>query len=107
MNVMSNLISNSLDATSQGSITIFARKENEFISVSVIDTGSGIPKELQEKVMERGVSGKNSTGLGLYICKTIIQAHGGTFKIDSIEQKGTTATFTIPIYAGQEEGHSI
>ena len=107
MRVMTNLLSNAMDSTENGSITIKATSDKQFINVSVTDTGGGIPSELLNKVTQRGVSGKNSTGLGLAICQTIIHAHGGILNLQSMEQKGTTVAFTVPVYGGQEEGHRI
>ncbi len=105
MRVMSNLISNSLDATQKGSITITATSDPRFITVIVTDTGCGIPSDLLEKITMRGISSKNSTGLGLYISQTIIHAHGGTLEIESTENIGTKITFTVSVYGGQEEGY--
>ncbi len=105
MRVMANFISNAIDSTNNGNITITATSNLKFITISVEDTGCGVPAHLLEKITERGISSKNSTGLGLYICKTIIHAHGGTLEIQSTENIGTKIIFTVPIYGGQEEGH--
>jgi signal transduction histidine kinase len=61
------------------------------------------------------VSGRGGTGYGLYICKTIEEAHGGTISVTNgldvgtariidEQKKGTTVTLTIPVYGGQEAG---
>jgi signal transduction histidine kinase len=54
-------------------------------------------------VFERGFSGKESSGYGLSICRTIVEAHGGTVNIESGQGKGTAVTFTIPVDGGQSE----
>lgn len=76
---------------------------DEYIVVTLKDTGTGIMPKLLPRVFERGVSGSESTGVGLPICKEIIEAHGGTISIES--EKGTTVTFTIPVYEGEVESN--
>ena len=69
----------------------------------VSDTGAGIPKEKQATLFKRFAQAGNAsmnhqgTGLGLYISKGIIEAHGGTISLTSEEGHGTTFSFTIPI----------
>jgi signal transduction histidine kinase len=110
--VVTNLLTNAAKH-SQGDITLTARVKEKYITVKVSDNGEGIPPELLPKVFRRGISGKGGTGYGLYICKTIVEAHGGTIEIESetdggrLPGKGTTVTFTVPVYGGQEGGHNI
>ncbi len=104
--VLSNMITNSHEHTQNDIIKINARLKSEYVHITVSDNGVGIPKDLIEKVVQRGISGKSSSGYGLYICKTIIEAHGGEIKIESEVNKGTKISFTIPVYAGQEEGYA-
>jgi signal transduction histidine kinase len=102
--VVNNLISNSLKFTSSGgSIKITAKPAIGSVVVSVSDTGAGIPKDKQHLLFtkftqlggaERGSAG---TGLGLYIVKGVVEAHGGTVSLESEEGRGTTITFTLPI----------
>ena len=103
MRVPINLINNAADAIhgQDGKIVITATADEGYVTVQIRDTGEGIPSELLPKVFERGVSGKGSKGFGLSICKTIIEAHGGTIGIES--EQGTVVTFTIPVYGGQSE----
>jgi signal transduction histidine kinase len=101
-----NLLSNAVNATENGEITLEVSCENNYITVRVRDTGDGISPDLLPRVFERGVSGKGGKGYGLAICKTIVEAHGGEIKIKSEQGKGTAVTFTIPVYGGQSEGRA-
>ncbi|KKS98156.1 MAG: sensory box histidine kinase, two-component system, OmpR family, phosphate regulon sensor histidine kinase PhoR [Candidatus Gottesmanbacteria bacterium GW2011_GWA2_43_14] len=103
--VISNLITNAITYTPVGeSIKIYLTKKDSFVSVSVRDTGIGIPKEALAKlftkffrvssVLEQGSKG---TGLGLFISKSIITMHGGEISVESELGKGSTFTFTLPI----------
>jgi len=103
--VMANLFYNAADYTQDGQITLTAEYDSVFITVRMTDTGCGIEPEILSRVFERGVSGRDGTGYGLYICKTVVEAHGGTIKIESAADKGTVVTFTVPVYGGQEAGH--
>lgn len=105
--VMTNLLSNAADHTQDGQVVITAEHDGPLITVHVSDTGDGIERSLLPAVFERGVSGRGGTGYGLYICKTVVEAHGGTIKIESEPGKGTTVTFTVPVYGGQEAGHRL
>ncbi len=102
--VMGNLLSNAADHTAEGMVTVTAEYDAAYITVCVADTGNGIPPELLPHVFERGVSGRGGTGYGLSICKSIIEAHGGTIEAAS-DSSGTAMTFTVPVYGGQEAGH--
>lgn len=105
--VLANLLSNAAAHTAQGRISVTADYDDEYIAVRVADTGEGVPPGLLPHIFERGVSGRGSTGYGLYICKTVLEAHGGTIEIDSEPGKGCAVTFTVPVYAGQEAGHRL
>ncbi len=99
---LSNLLSNSFKFTpAGGTITVRAWPEPEKINVSVSDTGSGIPRDRQHLLFSkftqmRNTNGTVGTGLGLYIVKGVIEAHGGTVSLESEPDKGTTITFNIP-----------
>ena len=105
--VMANLLTNAADHTRDGQVFVTAEHDGPVITVQVSDTGDGIERSLLPAVLERGVSGRGGTGYGLYICKTVVEAHGGTIKIESEPGKGTTVTFTVPVYGGQEAGHRL
>jgi signal transduction histidine kinase len=101
--VISNLISNSIKFTPEsGTVNIRAWSSPQEITVSVVDTGTGIPKDKQHLLFSRFTQIKNAnsaagTGLGLYITKGIIEAHKGTVSLESEPNKGTTLTFTLPL----------
>jgi signal transduction histidine kinase len=98
-----NLIANAANSMETGIIIITAEADERYITVKIRDTGEGIPPDIIPKIFERGISGKGGEGYGLSICKTILEAHGGTIEIQSERGHGTCATFTIPIYGGQGE----
>ena len=102
--VIVNLISNAVRFTVNGLITVSAGPEDGFMNISVADTGTGISPELLPFIFDRHVTKKKSgggqdigTGLGLYICKHIVEAHGGRISAVSEEGKGSTFSFTLPI----------
>lgn len=101
--VAANLLQNAATYTEQGEVTLQAQKTGHEILVQVRDTGTGICAELLPRVFERGVS-TGGTGFGLYLCKTVVESHGGQIWIESTEGGGTLAAFTLPVYEGQFGG---
>lgn len=99
--VMINLISNALKFSPEGGeITISAAKDNGYVTVSVADQGTGVSPEHQEKVFEKffKLGGKkDGAGLGLAVCKSIIEAHGGTVGVINNDDAGAKFYFTIPL----------
>lgn len=101
--VVTNLVDNAIKFTpAQGRVTIRARDTSDFIEVSVEDTGIGIPADQLERVFERfyqvdgGVNRLyKGTGLGLTICRHVVEHHGGRIWATSELGRGTTFTFTI------------
>jgi len=100
--VMTNLLTNAAAHTQNGTVTISTEYDDSFITVHIKDTGKGISPDVLPYVFEYGVSGRNNTGYGLYLCKTIVEAHGGAIDIKSRVDKGTIVSFTVPVYGGQE-----
>lgn len=100
-----NIFDNAVRYTlSGGKISIVLKGNKEEIEVQIQDTGLGIPLYQQEKVFTKFFRGANimkvdteGTGLGLYIAKNVIEAHGGRIWFKSEERKGSTFCFTIPI----------
>lgn len=102
--VVNNLISNSLKFTSSGgTVHLVAKPAIGSVVVSVSDTGTGIPKEKQHLLFTKFTqlggtqNGVVGTGLGLYIVKGVVEAHGGQVSLESEEGRGTTITFTLPL----------
>ena len=98
--VIINLIQNSLDMLSEnGRLTVKSShvKENSRIKVEVIDTGPGVPLELQGKIFDPFFTTKEEgTGLGLAVCYDIITGHKGTIDFETVLGKGSNFYFTIP-----------
>lgn len=102
--VVINLISNAVKFTGEGGITVHARRDGETVLVSVTDTGTGIAEKDYAKVFEQFVQVGDTltnkpmgTGLGLPICKQIVEHHGGKIWVESVLGKGSTFSFTLPI----------
>jgi signal transduction histidine kinase len=96
--VIGNLLSNAIRHTpSGGSVKAAVRSSGDQVTVSIADTGEGIPPELLPHVFERFVKGPNSTGsgLGLAIARDIVSAHSGRIEMTSSES-GTTLRVTLP-----------
>ena len=100
--VFSNLISNALKHTSRGSITYGFRVINEMkdIEFYVKDTGSGIAPEFIDQIFNTYASQdaelQKGFGLGLALCKIIVEKLGGTIRVDSVVDEGSTFTFILP-----------
>ena len=90
--VFSNLITNAVQAMrSGGTIMISARARHERVMIEVSDTGTGIPKGMEERIFEPHFTTKQTgTGLGLVSCKNIIENHGGSLTLKSTGKNGTT-----------------
>ncbi|MFH2020633.1 MAG: ATP-binding protein [archaeon] len=102
--IISNLINNSLKYTEKGYIKTEAFKKNKFVHFRVSDSGVGIPKEAQPRIFERFFQADSSytrkvggSGLGLSICKEFVNAFGGEIWFTSKNGKGTTFEFQLPI----------
>lgn len=99
--VLSNLIGNALKFTPEaGSVTLSVRKEANEAIVAVRDTGTGIPDEEKERIFNRytqiGKKDRRGLGLGLYISKMLIEAHGGRLWVTSAPDKGSIFQFSLP-----------
>ena len=102
-----NLIRNAVEAmetTSRRDLTIDARRDGEFAFFSVADTGAGINPEIAQHLFQPFVTSKaNGMGVGLSICRTIIEAHGGRITARPNDGGGTVFEFTLP-FAEPEAG---
>jgi signal transduction histidine kinase len=107
--VIVNLISNALRYTVEGVISVSAKKENSSIVICVSDTGVGIEAERLDSIFERYNKQSSSkerdtgTGLGMYICKYIIEQHGGEIRVESKVGIGTSVFFTLPVKQANSE----
>lgn len=104
--VMSNLVSNAVKFTEEGTISINVEKNSEEVLVTVRDTGTGISPSIFPKLFSKFSSdSQGGTGLGLYISKNIIEAHGGRiWAVDNHGNgKGASISFTIPISKEEED----
>lgn len=105
--VLSNLISNAVKFAPSGmEIVVGAQRENDHARFFVTDQGIGIPRAEQVKLFDRFHRGQNAhtpetpgAGLGLYISKGIIEAHGGKIGVESEVGRGSTFWFTLPTVA--------
>jgi two-component system phosphate regulon sensor histidine kinase PhoR len=103
--IFQNLISNAIDYTPNGEVTIGAKKIKESAAVEcwVSDNGAGIPADRLDKVfdkLETDPDKKSGMGLGLAIVKQFVEAHGGQVAVESELGQGSTFRFTIPYTAG-------
>ena len=102
--VVRNLISNALKFThAHGHVEVAITQDDRFLEVSVSDTGVGISPEvlqklfrIDEKCRNLGTAGERGTGLGLILCKELVEKGGGKIWVKSEVRKGTSFTFTIP-----------
>lgn len=99
--VVTNLVGNALRYTGvKGSIIVKALRKGTKVIFSVQDTGKGIPPEYHDKIFQKFVQvdgGSGGAGLGLAICKEIVEAHGGEIWLKSEPGKGSTFSFSIPV----------
>lgn len=97
-----NLIHNAVRFTHNGCVTVGAAYNEGDTTVTgfIEDTGSGMTPEQTEHFFDRFYTGDASagTGLGLYLCKKIVDAHGGTILIQSEAGRGTRVSFTLPVW---------
>lgn len=97
--VITNLINNALKFTTEGNIYIKSERNGDNVYVSISDTGKGIDQEIIPRLFSKFVTKSDrGTGLGLYISKNIISAHGGKiWGKNNAEDKGAIFTFTLPL----------
>jgi signal transduction histidine kinase len=100
-NVIENLVLNALEAMSErnGSLTIeAAQAEDGNVVVSVTDTGVGMtPQFIETRLFHPFATTKRlGVGLGLYTCREVMQANGGTIEVHSVEGAGTTFRLMLP-----------
>jgi signal transduction histidine kinase len=112
--VFANMLSNALRYTPPGGkVTVLARADEEWVYLSVSDTGGGIPSQYLTRIFEQffqvpDQGTQTGAGLGLAIVKEIVEAHGGTVGVESRLGEGSTFTFTLKRadLGSKEEIHS-
>jgi len=101
--VLQNLVDNAVKYSSAGAeVRVSAQASNGVIRVDVTDDGPGVPYEDQRLIFEKfgrssGVSTKPGTGLGLFIARSIVEAHGGTLEVESTPACGATFVIELPL----------
>ena len=105
--VLQNLVDNAIKySTAGGEVRIRAQTSNSALRVDVSDDGPGIPYEDQRLIFEKfgrssGTGAKPGTGLGLFIARSIVEAHGGTLDVESIPSAGATFVLQLPLDAAE------
>jgi len=103
--ILRNLLNNAIKFTDEGGcIALMAKQTGDWVEVSVSDNGVGMTPEkaerlfhLEVKTTTKGTGGETGTGLGLHLCKDLIEVNGGEITIDSTLGVGSTFSFTLPV----------
>ncbi len=112
--VLHNLVENAIKySPSGGEVRVSAHQQNNELVVSVSDEGIGISAKDVDTLFQsfRRLAAETThlvpgVGLGLRVCKILVEAHGGRIWVESIEGRGTTFFFTVPIAAISDEAHA-
>ncbi|HZI14813.1 MAG TPA: HAMP domain-containing sensor histidine kinase [Myxococcus sp.] len=110
LQVLANLLGNAVKFTPEGgTVVVSTRLEAGEVHLSVRDTGPGIPLEEQPFLFQRHWQSRNTahhgSGLGLYIARGLVEAHGGRLWVESTPGAGTTFTFTLPLAPRRQPSH--
>lgn len=97
--VISNLLTNAIKFTEAGAITITTKvEENGMLCITVSDTGTGIDPEVMSRIFDKFVTKSDKgTGIGLYICKKIVEAHRGTISATNKAEGGAEVRVLFPL----------
>ena len=102
--ILHNLVGNAIKFTHAGTVSVSAEVRDEYLAITVFDTGIGIPQEKLDRIFESFEQADGSTareyggtGLGLAVTKQLIELHGGQIRAESEPGKGSRFTFTLPI----------
>ncbi len=99
--MLNSLISNALEAMPNGgTLTVDSKspEDRSRIEIRIIDTGFGIPEDQIEKMFKPFFTLKQKgLGMGLYLAKRIVERHGGTIDLSSVEGQGTTILLKLPV----------
>ncbi len=103
--VFGNLIDNAIKYSNEGGlVSVTAKVSGDFVDVSVIDNGIGMPESVVSQLFQKFYRSHRSretvagSGLGLYISKAIVESHGGKISVRSEDGHGSTFTVSLPIY---------
>ncbi len=107
--ILLNLTDNALrHVPAGGRIEVAARVEGDFVRVGVADSGPGIASQDRQRIFDRFYrvdrsrnSSTGGSGLGLAIVRALVEAHGGTIRVEDAQSGGALFSFTLPIYATQ------
>lgn len=104
--VIGNLIDNAIKYSNEGgAVNVTAATTGDFVEISVEDHGIGMPSSVVSNLFHKFYRSHRSretvagTGIGLYICKAIVESHGGKIGVRSVEGQGSVFTFSLPTYA--------
>jgi Signal transduction histidine kinase len=105
--ILQNLFSNAIKFSYKGgTIKINSKELGELVELQIADNGIGISKDNIDKIFEIGTqfttvgtADEKGTGLGLLLCKEMVEKHGGMIRVQSELKKGTTFIFTLPKYS--------
>jgi two-component system sensor histidine kinase ChiS len=112
--ILYNLVGNAIKFTEEGTVEISAKTvDNNYLAITVKDTGIGIPKNKLDRIFEFFEQAENSpereyggAGLGLAITKKLVELHKGEISVESTVGIGSEFTFTLPIFQGLEESRA-
>lgn len=104
--VLGNLIDNAIKYSNEGgAITVSAEAKGDFVEITVADRGIGMPSSVISNLFQKFYRSHRSretvagSGIGLYISKAIVESHGGTISVRSVDGEGSTFSVLLPIYA--------
>ena len=92
-----NMIINAGRHTKEGTITLSARQEESEVLLSVSDTGSGMDEETKLHAFDKGYTKDGRTGIGLSLCREIVERHGGSIRIEKSDSSGTVIVMALPL----------
>ncbi|WP_317933917.1 hybrid sensor histidine kinase/response regulator [Sporosarcina aquimarina] len=106
--ILFNLLQNAVKFTDAGTITVCATHNEKEATISVQDTGKGMSNEFQKTIFKRyiqkesGATSSGGVGIGLTICKQLVELQGGTISVESSLENGATFSFTLPLTKSEE-----
>jgi len=109
---MMNLVSNALHYAKNGTVDVYLESDEKDITFKVIDNGMGVPENQKASLFTKFFRAENArkespngTGIGLYLVKRVIEDHNGKIIFSSVEGKGSTFGFSLPIHPGKRAGN--